>query len=195
MEKSGAVCKLPQMTNGSNTVECYQGVRDNKAKEQGVIGETKIQHAEKMNKTEESLHSQEGGKRNKVYATYADAVKANDSTKSVQQQELNENIAEKSFEGKNEQLQDDVEQIVKEPLDNKVIDGGSTVLGAVGETVAEIGENMIQPAKKVMEKSEEGNEGGVLGAIGETVAEIAQTTKVLALGEGETESKQSHASV
>jgi len=30
-----------------------------------------------------------------------------------------------------------------------------------------------------------------LGAIGETVAEIAQTTKVLALGEGETESKQS----
>lgn len=160
-----------------------------------MIGETKIHHAEKMNKTEESLQSQERGKRNKVYATYADAVKANDSTKSVQEQELNENIAEICFEGKNEQPRDDVVQKVKEPLDNKVTDGGSTVLGAVGETVAEIGENMIQPAKKVMEKSEEGKEGGVLGAIGETVAEIAQTTKVLALGEGETESKQSHASV
>jgi len=174
------------MANGSNTAECYQGVQENKAKEQGVIGETKIQHAEKMNKTDESLQSQEGGKRNKVYATYADAVKANDSTKSVQEQEPNEYITEKCFEGKNEQPQDD-----KEQLDNKVTDGGSSVLGAVGETVAEIGENMIQPAKKVMEKSEEGKEGGVLGAIGETVAEIAQTTKVLALGEGETESKQS----
>lgn len=174
------------MANESNTVESFQGVQErDKAKKQGVIGETKIQHAEKMNKTDESLQSQEGGKRNKVYATYADAVKANDSTKSIQEQELNENIAEKSFEGNNEQPQDGVVKM------EKVTDGGSTVLGAVGETVAEIGENMIQPAKKVMEKSEEGKEGGVLGAIGETVAEIAQTTKVLALGEGETESKQS----
>ncbi|AES89761.1 hypothetical protein MtrunA17_Chr4g0041001 [Medicago truncatula] len=186
IEKSSVVRPLPQMANESNTVESFQGVQErDKAKKQGVIGETKIQHAEKMNKTDESLQSQEGGKRNKVYATYADAVKANDSTKSIQEQELNENIAEKSFEGNNEQPQDGVVKM------EKVTDGGSTVLGAVGETVAEIGENMIQPAKKVMEKSEEGKEGGVLGAIGETVAEIAQTTKVLALGEGETESKQS----
>jgi hypothetical protein len=208
IEKSGAVCSLPQMANESNTLKSFHGVQD-KDKE-GVFGETKIQHAEKMNKTDEKLQSQEEGKRKKVYASYADAVKVNTSTMRVQEQEIHENIAEKDFEGEKEQPQvglmkmvkeplvkEDFEgekeqpqmsvmQMVKEPLD-KAAEGGISVLGAVGETVAEIGENMMKPAEKVRV---EGKGGGVLSAIGETVAEIAQTAKVIAVGEGDTESKQ-----
>jgi hypothetical protein len=208
IEKSGAVCSLPQMANESNTLKSFHGVQD-KDKE-GVFGETKIQHAEKMNKTDEKLQSQEGGKSKKVYASYADAVKVNTSTKSVQEQEIKENIAEKDFEGEKEQPQvsvvpmvkeplvkEDFEgekeqpqmsvmQMMKEPLD-KAAEGGINVLGAVGETVAEIGENLMKPAEKVRV---EGKGGGVLSAIGETVAEIAQTAKVIAVGEGDTESKQ-----
>jgi hypothetical protein len=210
IEKSGAVCSLPQMANESNTLKSFHGVQD-KDKE-GVFGETKIQHAEKMNKTDEKLQSQEEGKRKKVYASYADAVKVNTSTMRVQEQEINENIAEKDFEGEKEQPQvglmkmvkeplvkEDFEgekeqpqmsvmQMVKEPLD-KAAEGGISVLGAVGETVAEIGENMMKPAEKVREKNVEGKGGGVLSAIGETVAEIAQTAKVIAVGKGDNESE------
>ncbi|XP_050896470.1 seed biotin-containing protein SBP65 [Lathyrus oleraceus] len=111
----------------------------------------------------------------------------------VQEQELDETIVEKGFEGKKEDSQVGIVQnlhMVNEPLDSKVSEGGSTVLGAVGETVLEIGENILKPAKKVIEKSEEGKEsGGVLSAIGETVAEIAETTKVIAVGDGESEPK------
>ncbi|XP_061367323.1 seed biotin-containing protein SBP65-like [Gastrolobium bilobum] len=78
-----------------------------------------------------------------------------------------------------------------ETLGNVATDRGSKVLGAVGETVAEIGETMIKPAEKVQQQGVEGKGGGVLDAIGETIADIAQTTKVLAVGEGETESRQS----
>ncbi|MCH98500.1 seed biotin-containing protein SBP65-like [Trifolium medium] len=211
IEKCGAVCSLPQMANESNTLKSFRGVQDRD--KEGVFGETKIQHAEKMNKTDEKLQSQERGKSKKVYATYADAVKVNTSTKRVREQEINENIAEKDFEGEKEQPQVSVVHMVKESLDkeafegekeqpqvsvmqmvkeplNKAAESGINVLGAVGETVAEIGENMMKPAEKVREKNEEGKGGGVLSAIGETVAEIAQTAKVIAVGEGDTESKQ-----
>jgi hypothetical protein len=45
------------MANESNTLKSFHGVQD-KDKE-GVFGENKIQHAEKMNKSDEKLQSQE----------------------------------------------------------------------------------------------------------------------------------------
>lgn len=59
----------------------------------------------------------------------------------------------------------------------------SEVVGAVGETVGEIGGNMMKPAERV-QGQKGGGGGGVLDAIGETIAEIAQTTKVIVVGEG-----------
>ena len=84
----------------------------------------------------------------------------------------------------------DVAHKMQKPLDN-VTDGGSEVLGGVGETGAEIGETMMKPAQKVQQQGQVGKGGGVLDAIGETISEIAETTKVLVVGEGETESRQS----
>ncbi|XLU48830.1 hypothetical protein S245_043644 [Arachis hypogaea] len=75
------------------------------------------------------------------------------------------------------------------PLDN-VNEGGSQVLGAVGETVAEIGETMIKPAMKAQSQGGGGGGGGVLNAIGETISEIAETTQVYVVGEGEAEERQ-----
>ncbi|CAK8577127.1 unnamed protein product [Lathyrus sativus] len=224
---------LPQKDNESSNEGSFERVQEReKAKKQGVLGETKTQHSEKMNKNRE----------NNVLATYAEVVKGDDSAaRRVQEQKLNDTILEKGFERKTQESQVGVMQnlhtvkeklevtvtdsaasrvqeqeldetivgkgfeeekqeshegivqnlhMVNEPLNNKVSEGGSTVLGAVGETVLEIGENMLKPAKKVIEKSEEGKEGGgVLSAIGETVAEIAETTKVIAVGDGESESK------
>ncbi|XP_027343315.1 seed biotin-containing protein SBP65-like [Abrus precatorius] len=85
----------------------------------------------------------------------------------------------------------DVAKKTKEPLDN-ITEGGGEVLEAAGETVGEIGNNMIKPAEKVQEhqQGQEGQGGGVLGAIGETIVEIAQTTKVMVTGEGERESSR-----
>ncbi|CAJ1978841.1 unnamed protein product [Sphenostylis stenocarpa] len=80
-------------------------------------------------------------------------------------------------------------QTMKKPLD-KATEGGRQVLGAVGETVEEIGENMLKPAQKVHQHQGEG--GGVLNAIGETIAEIAETTRVMVGGEGEKETTKSH---
>ncbi|KAK7405030.1 hypothetical protein VNO78_06177 [Psophocarpus tetragonolobus] len=71
-------------------------------------------------------------------------------------------------------------QTIKKPL-NKAAEGGREVLGAVGETVVEIGESIAKPAQKVQHQ---GEGGGVLNAIGETIAEIAETTKVIVAGEG-----------
>ncbi|XP_058756218.1 seed biotin-containing protein SBP65-like [Vicia villosa] len=178
---------LPQKDNESNTVGSSQRVQERDiAKKQGVLGETKTQHAEKVNKNRESH----------VLATYAEVVKGDDSAaRRLREQKLNEILVEKGFEGEKEESQVGIMQnlpMVNEPLDNKVNEGGSTVLGAVGETVKEIGENILKPAKKVIEKSEEGKEGGgVLSAIGETVVEIAETTKVIAVGDRESESKVS----
>lgn len=74
-------------------------------------------------------------------------------------------------------------QTIKKPLDIAT-DGGREVLGAVGETVAEIGGNMAKPAQKVQHQE---GKGGVFNAIGETISEIAETTKVIVVGEGEKE--------
>lgn len=136
------------------------------------------------------MKSQEG-KGSKVFTTYADVVKDGAARK---EQEPCEDIA---GEGEKEQAEGGgfVVQMEKKTLDNNypTEGGGRDVLGAVGETVAEIiGETVMKPAEKVLQQGEEeGKGGGVLGAIGETVAEIAQTTKVLVVGEGETESRQS----
>ncbi|XP_058735246.1 seed biotin-containing protein SBP65-like [Vicia villosa] len=178
---------IPQKDNESNTVGSSERVQERDiAKKQGMLRETKTQHAEKINKNRESH----------VLATYAEVVKGDDSaSRRLQEQKLNETLVEKGFEGEKEESQVCIMQnlpMVNEPLDNKANEGGSTVLGAVGETVKEIGENILKPAKKVIEKSEEGKEGGgVLSAIGETVAEIAETTKVIAVGDGESKSKVS----
>ncbi|KAK7312860.1 hypothetical protein VNO77_37055 [Canavalia gladiata] len=70
---------------------------------------------------------------------------------------------------------------------------GKGVLGAVGETVAEIGGNIMKPAQKVQQhQGEEGRGGGVFNAVGEAIVEIAETTKVIVAGEGETEARTTH---
>ena len=70
-----------------------------------------------------------------------------------------------------------------EELRDNVTEGGSEVLGAVGETVGEIGQNTMKPAEIVQERAHVRQEGGVLDAIGETIAEIAETTRVMVAGE------------
>lgn len=72
---------------------------------------------------------------------------------------------------------------------------GSDILGAVTETVSDIGSSMIKPIENANTKVKEhggtttitqkGQDagGGVLDAIGETIAEIAQTTKAIVVGE------------
>lgn len=71
----------------------------------------------------------------------------------------------------------------REELIDNVTEGGSEVLGAVGETVGEIGQNTMKPAEIVQERAHVRQEGGVLDAIGETIAEIAETTRVMVAGE------------
>ncbi|KAK7401929.1 hypothetical protein VNO78_13799 [Psophocarpus tetragonolobus] len=78
----------------------------------------------------------------------------------------------------------------EELLDN-ITEGVGEVLGAVTETVAEIGDNMIRPAERVQEYGQAQHKGGVLGAIGETIAEIAETTKVMVAGEDDRELRHS----
>ncbi|XP_058780059.1 seed biotin-containing protein SBP65-like [Vicia villosa] len=81
-------------------------------------------------------------------------------------------------------------------LQEKVQGKGSDILGAVTETVSDIGSSMIKPIDnaantKVKEHggtttiTQKGQDagGGVLDAIGETIAEIAQTTKAIVVGE------------
>ncbi|XP_068492489.1 seed biotin-containing protein SBP65-like [Phaseolus vulgaris] len=82
-------------------------------------------------------------------------------------------------------------QTMKKPLD-KATEGGREALGAVGETVKEIGESMVKPVKNVHQHQSEGGEGGVLNAIGETISEIAETTRMMVAGEGEKEKPKSH---
>jgi hypothetical protein len=70
--------------------------------------------------------------------------------------------------------------------------GGSDVLGAVTETVSDIGSNIIKSTENTANKvkntvTQEAQSGGVLDAIGETIAEIAHTTKVIVVGEDEEE--------
>jgi hypothetical protein len=70
--------------------------------------------------------------------------------------------------------------------------GGSDVLGAVTETVSDIGSNIIKSTENTANKvkntvTQETQSGGVLDAIGETIAEIAHTTKVIVVGEDEEE--------
>lgn len=82
----------------------------------------------------------------------------------------------------------------EELLDNvtgNITEGGGEVLGAVGETVAEIGQNMMKPAEIVQERAHVRQAGGVLDAIGETIAEIAETTRVMVSGEDERVLRQS----
>ncbi|RDX82167.1 Seed biotin-containing protein SBP65, partial [Mucuna pruriens] len=79
----------------------------------------------------------------------------------------------------------------REVLLDNITEGGSEVFGAIGETVAEIGQNMMKPVDIVQEHGQVGQEGGLLSAIGETIAEIAETTRVIVAGEGERESTQS----
>ena len=62
--------------------------------------------------------------------------------------------------------------------------GGSDVLGAVTETVSDIGNNMVKATdNSKVNLTQDGQGGGVLDAIGETIAEIAHTTKVIVVGE------------
>ncbi|GAU27081.1 hypothetical protein TSUD_103900 [Trifolium subterraneum] len=68
--------------------------------------------------------------------------------------------------------------------------GGSDVLGAVTETVSDIGSNIIKSTENTASKvkntvTQEAQSGGVLDAIGETIAEIAHTTKAMVVGEDE----------
>jgi len=70
-----------------------------------------------------------------------------------------------------------------EMMKNKPL-GGSDVLGAVTETVSDIGNNMVKATDiSKVNLTQEGQGGGVLDAIGETIAEIAHTTKVIVVGE------------
>ncbi|MCI15051.1 seed biotin-containing protein SBP65-like, partial [Trifolium medium] len=78
-----------------------------------------------------------------------------------------------------------------EDMKNKPL-GGSDVLGAVTETVSDIGSNIIKTTENTANKvkdtvTQEAQGGGVLDAIGETIAEIAHTTKVIVVGEDEEE--------
>nr|Q41060.1 RecName: Full=Seed biotin-containing protein SBP65; AltName: Full=Seed biotinylated protein of 65 kDa [Pisum sativum]AAC49857.1 SBP65 [Pisum sativum]CAA53474.1 sbp65a [Pisum sativum] len=78
-------------------------------------------------------------------------------------------------------------------LQEKVQGKGSDILGAVTETVSDIGSSMIKPIDNANTKVKEHggttitpkgqDAGGVLDAIGETIAEIAHTTKVIVVGE------------
>ncbi|XP_025687775.1 uncharacterized protein [Arachis hypogaea] len=100
---------------------------------------------------------------------------------------VNNQREQQPYQNVGETLGDGGERV--KPLDN-VNEGGSQVLGAVGETVAEIGETMIKPAMKAQSQGRGGGGGGVLNAIGETIAEIAETTQVYVVGEGEAEQRQ-----
>ncbi|PNX69785.1 putative seed biotin containing protein SBP65, partial [Trifolium pratense] len=77
------------------------------------------------------------------------------------------------------QVQGNEEMMMKN--NNKAL-GGSDVLGAVTETVSDIGSNIIKTTENTANKvkdtvTQEAQSGGVLDAIGETIAEIAHTTK------------------
>ncbi|CAJ2660575.1 unnamed protein product [Trifolium pratense] len=85
------------------------------------------------------------------------------------------------------QVQGNEEMMMKN--NNKAL-GGSDVLGAVTETVSDIGSNIIKTTENTANKvkntvTQEAQSGGVLDAIGETIAEIAHTTKVMVVGEDE----------
>lgn len=74
--------------------------------------------------------------------------------------------------------------------------GGSDVLGAVTETVSDIGNNMVKATdNSKVNLTQEGQGGGVLDAIGETIAEIAHTTKVIVVGEDAEEVDESRKNI
>lgn len=182
-------------------MESFQGGSVQERNQGGFFGETNTnssQHAQAQGmNTAESLQSQEGKASNinvftEVYTTSGGDTVNDAARRRVQEEEPYENIAAGKFEqgqgrGNREGSGGGVAQMVKKPLDSAT-EGGREVLGAVGETVAEIGGNMMKPGEKVQQGK---GGGGVLGAIGETIAEIAQTTKVIAVGEGETTTDQS----
>lgn len=138
-----------------------------------AIGETMGNVGEKVKRPFENIASDGEGKR--VVAGEIQGNKGNEG--------MTTNIGEKLS---------DAAQTMKKPLQN-ITEGGKEVMGAVTETVGNIGSNIIKPAEKVQEQrgGQEGQSGGgVLDAIGETIVEIAQTTKVIVVGEDDKESKQ-----
>ncbi|KAL2328131.1 hypothetical protein Fmac_021558 [Flemingia macrophylla] len=145
--------------------------------EPGPIGQTIDQVPERTAKADESNifgGVQERNQREGVGDT---------STGEREQKPLGDDIIGESFQGKGDVMTSIGEklgsaaQTIKKPLD-KATEGGREVLGAVGETVVEIGE-MVIPTQKVHIEVKE------LNAIGETIAEIAETTRVIVAGEGE----------
>lgn len=155
------------MPSAKATTESYPG-----GERQGLQGTV-------MSPIWESLQGQKGRGSNVFITTNDNSV--NNAASRVQMQKPYDNItAGEGFRGEHEQTQGMMKQATEGG-------GGSEVLGAVGETVAEIGGTIMKPAEKVQQGK---GGGGVFGAIGETVAEIAETTKVMVVGDGEIEPRQ-----
>ncbi|KAG4981303.1 hypothetical protein AAZX31_12G198100 [Glycine max] len=134
------------------------------------IGETVSSVGEKVKKPFENILGGEGKK---------DESGGNDQS-SGGGQEQGKSIIGQTLTSIGEKLGDAKQ---REELIDNVTEGGSEVLGAVGETVGEIGQNTMKPAEIVQERAHVRQEGGVLDAIGETIAEIAETTRVMVAGE------------
>ncbi|OIW05986.1 hypothetical protein TanjilG_11673 [Lupinus angustifolius] len=194
MVTGGELQFVHKQSGNVNTYKKDLGEEGRRSREREGLERGKVE-SESAIRTMENRGEAKRAAPNQVGNTAGQVQGQHDSGVEREQKSL-ENMREKSFPGGQSQLRErmegEVAQIVGQiqgQQENAAQREQEPIENEAGETVAEIGETMIKPTKKVKQQGQEGKGDGVY--FDETIAEMAETTNVILVGEKETEWRKS----